>query len=58
MIPLVSLVTLLLGLIGGITAQPLRDPRTIEQKMFGNAKKVEEGELEFYKMVEYLKRVE
>lgn len=37
MIPLASLVALLLGLIGGITAQPLRDPRTIERKLFGNA---------------------
>ena len=32
-----SLVVFLLGLVGGINAQPLRDPRTIERKLFGNA---------------------
>ena len=37
MIALTSLAALLLGVIGGITAQPLRDPRTIERKLFGNA---------------------
>ena len=40
MVTLASITALLLGVIGGTTgttAQPLRDPRTIERKLFGNA---------------------